>query len=225
MSYYPGLYTGFYLPDPWQTTWVPQHYPEHHYPLEHTRHAISKALGGIAHDFTQSLASDHAMASPCSDIRESVATFYIDIELPGLAKEDQVKLKWIGPHTLLLRAVISPATTPEDGVSVEKSEDNKSEVKGEITQSDEKNGQEDAKASETAPRVYLTLKERRFGTFGRAFNFPVNVDHDNVTAKLYAGVLRLTVPKVPEGSKIDRYVNVQAGESHQGAFDGAGAVA
>ena len=210
MSYYPGLYPGFYVPDPYQTTWVSQHYPEHHHPLEHTRHSISRALGNIAHDFTHSPWADHAMISPRSDIRESAATFYIDFEVPGLADEKKVTLKWLGDRTLLLRAAVGRGTTPEDRDPPQQPDENKAEGKGQATH-DKKLEQEGTKASESAQSVYLTLGERRVGTVGRAFSFPVDVDHDKVTAHLHAGVLRLTVPKVPGGTKIDKHVTVQAG--------------
>ena len=57
--------------------------------------------------------------------------------------------------------------------------------------------------------MYLTLGERRLGLYARAFNFPVDVDHEKTTAGLKAGVLRITVPKVEDAKKVDKTVNVE----------------
>jgi HSP20 family molecular chaperone IbpA len=43
--------------------------------------------------------------------------------------------------------------------------------------------------------VHLVVRERKIGTFARAFNFPVVVDQDATKARLGFGVIRLTVPK------------------------------
>jgi HSP20 family molecular chaperone IbpA len=212
MSYWPGYYPGeVYFPDPWQTTLVSKHFPEHHYPLEHTRHAIGRALGDFAHDLTHTWIYDQAMIRPRSDIRESKSTFYLDVELPGVAEEEQLKLKWLGSRTLLLRATVTRAATPEDGVSTKQSQEDAPETTKSGTTEDTKKAEKaGAKPDEG---VYLTLGERQIGTLGRAFNFPVDVDHDSVTAKLYAGVLRLTVPKVTGGSQVEKHVAVQTGEA------------
>ena len=115
-------------------------------------------------------------------------------------------LKWLGSRTLLLRATVTRTATPEDDSTVKQSENDAAvSTKDEATEHDKKHGNHN---------VYLTLGERHIGTFGRAFNFPVDVDHGGVTAKLAAGVLRLTVPKLPEGSKFEKKVSVQTAESH-----------
>ena len=56
--------------------------------------------------------------------------------------------------------------------------------------------------------VYVVLGERRIGSFRRLFTFPVEVEHESMTAKLEAGLLRIMVMKklhhVPKGSgKVD----------------------
>ena len=61
--------------------------------------------------------------------------------------------------------------------------------------------------------AFLTLGERRLGTFMSAFYFPVNVHHDGVAAKLAAGVLRVAVPKLFEGAKLGKVVSVQIAEA------------
>jgi HSP20 family molecular chaperone IbpA len=88
-----------------------KHFPEHHYPLEHTRHAIGRTIADIAHDFAHSWVSEHAMICPRNDVRESVTTYYIDVELPGVADEKEMTLKWLGSQTLLLSLFDSGAHT------------------------------------------------------------------------------------------------------------------
>lgn len=105
-------------------------------------------------------------------------------------------LKWLGSRTLLLRATVARAATPEDDIKLKHSQDASVSTKDEPTNHDNKHDNQ---------KVYLTLGERRPGTFGRAFNFPVDVDvHDGVSAKLAAGVLRLTLTKLPEGAKFEK---------------------
>jgi HSP20 family protein len=41
-------------------------------------------------------------------------------------------------------------------------------------------------------------RERGFGTFARTLTLPVNVDPEKVTATLVSGVLKVSLPKVPE---------------------------
>ena len=224
-AYWPGYYPGgLYVPDPWQTTWVSKHFPEHHYPLEHTRHAIGRAITDIAHDFNHSWVSEHSMICPRNDVRESVTTYYIDVELPGVADEKEMTLKWLGSRTLLLKVTVTRAPTPEDGLPLKKTEEDTSgTAKDEAAHPDKKHEKQGEKPADEAQSVYLTLGERRVGTYGRAFNFPVDVDHDATTAKLHAGLLRLTVPKLAADSKIDKKVSVQTGERHETSSQGVGA--
>ena len=63
--------------------------------------------------------------------------------------------------------------------------------------------------------VYVVLGERRIGSFRRLFTFPVEVEHESMTAKLEAGLLKIRVMKklhhVPKGSgRIDIDVVEQA---------------
>ena len=211
MAFHPGLYSrNLYTPDPWQTTWVPKHFPEHHYPLEHARHAVGHAFSHIAHDLAQTGFSDHAMISPRIDTRESKTAYYVDIELPGLESEERVQLKWVSSRTLLVQAVVERKGTPEDDVGPA-SEAVEGNGDGGAVKRENDIGKQQGKSSESKKQqmVFLTLAERRIGLYGRALDFPVDVDHDATTAKLSAGVLRLTVRKVEEEKKMDKTVSVE----------------
>ncbi|KAK5203156.1 hypothetical protein LTR96_011003 [Exophiala xenobiotica] len=218
MAFYPGLYPGrLYVPDPWHTTWVPQHFPEHHYPLEHIRHALSHRigqvgheLGQIGHDFLDINPGPH-MLSPRIDTLESKKAFYIDVELPGLESEDKMKLRWIGSNTLLLEAVVGRQRTPEDEVAREDNSSQPTEEEAAMgTQAAEVDNKDQIETWEKKePAVYLTLNERPLGLYARAFNFPVDVHHEKTTAKLNAGLLRITVPKMEEAKQVDKTVKVE----------------
>jgi Hsp20/alpha crystallin family len=99
-------------------------------------------------------------------------------------------------------------------------EDTSGTAKDRAAQHDKKHGKEGEKPAEESQSVYLTLGERRIGTYGRAFNFPVDVNHDATTAKLHAGLLRLTVPKLAADAKIDKKVSVQTREHHETSSQG-----
>ena len=219
MAFYPGLYPSrLYVPDPWQTTWVPRHFPEHHYPFEHARHAISHGLSLVGHELSQighdflDGVSGPPMLSPRIETQESNKAFYIDIELPGLENEDSMRLRWISSRTLLVKAVVERKPTPEDEVTP--SEGYVGPTKEEaaaVAQVPEIAGKDQVKSSEEKkePAVYLTLSERHLGLYARAFNFPVDVDHGKTRAGLKAGVLRITVPRVQEADKVDKTVSVE----------------
>lgn len=54
-------------------------------------------------------------------------------------------------------------------------------------------------SGESEKDVHLIVRERKIGTFARAFAFPVAVDQDATKARLGYGVVRLTVPKKAKG--------------------------
>src|SRR4051812_3082695 len=102
--YYNQPWPPHYLPDPWRTTLVPHHFPEHHYPLEKTRHALAGAFSAIGHTLTHPLDEDPPIHCPRADIQESEKFYYINVELPGVEGKEKVKLKWLSTRTLLLQA-------------------------------------------------------------------------------------------------------------------------
>ncbi|RMZ76910.1 hypothetical protein DV738_g4704, partial [Chaetothyriales sp. CBS 135597] len=207
MSTLPAYYDGgLYPPDPWPTTWVPKHFPEHHYPLEHFRHSVSHALSDFGHGLLLPGSTGHTMNSPRVDCRESTTTYYFDIELPGLDNTEDLKLRWIGSRSLLVKAVVKRKPTPED--VVEKPATDEAATGGNGAGAGA--GVEDTKkaATNSEQKVFLTLGERRIGVYGRAFSFGVDVDHEKTTARLEAGILRLAVPKLHEDKRVDKTVTV-----------------
>jgi HSP20 family protein len=173
---------------PWQYTLIPIRaastpltYPTHHHFLENTRHAIAQSL----HD-----AFGNPIISPRCDVRETRSHYHIDIELPGITSQRGVTVRWTDRRTLLVEAskarekiidAAEPAEPPTGAASALKAE---ADHNGRST-----NPQDD---------IHLLVKEREIGTISRAFNFPVGVSHENITAKLHHGMLKIAVPKIDE---------------------------
>ncbi|RMZ76737.1 hypothetical protein DV737_g4702, partial [Chaetothyriales sp. CBS 132003] len=145
------------------------------------------------------------MMSPRVDCRESKTKYYFDIELPGLENTEHLTLRWIGSRSLLVKAVVNRKPTPED----EAEQTSKGELAKEDPAAREGKKGVNAAAANTEQKVFLTINERRIGLYGRSFTFGVDVDHDKTIAKLEAGVLKLTVPKVEEEKKVDKTVKVE----------------
>jgi HSP20 family molecular chaperone IbpA len=81
-------------------------------------------------------------------------------------------------------------------------------------------GDEARKAESAAKKEpHLTVDERQIGDMMRAFNFPVDVDRDNTHAKLDAGLLRVTVPKMMHGDAKVRHIPVSIHDGTSEAGD------
>ncbi|ETN39094.1 uncharacterized protein HMPREF1541_05316 [Cyphellophora europaea CBS 101466] len=207
MAEIPYAAAPFYT-DPWTTTWVPQHYPLHHHPFEHTRHAIGHAFKELA-SFGNPAALPHTLLCPRIDLRESPTEYCIDVELPGLKDKHDMTLKWVSTRTLLLRALVKGE---DGGVKTEEAEAEKKEEEemvkkeGEEEKPENEANGEEAKPKED-PGYFMTVHERKTGVYGRAFNFPVDVSHDGATAELEAGVLKILVPKILDRERVDKEVH------------------
>jgi HSP20 family molecular chaperone IbpA len=201
--YYPYYY---YPPELDHDTHLPTTFPEHHWPLEHTRHAITHGLHGLIKD---------SIPQPCADVRETLKNYYIDVELSGVASKSQIKLKWLNLRTLYLEVLkeerkitetedIDSAllSHPSDGTTVIMETDgsaaNDAKTEAEKTEA-EKTGTEKKAAAELA--IHKLVKERHIGFVKRAFSFPVDVDVNGMVAKLHHGVLELTLAKVNPAAK------------------------
>jgi len=212
-GYYYDPYPLYPVNDPWRTTWVPHHFPEHHYPLENVRHTLGRSLSSIGHALVHPLEHDPPVYCPRADIRESEGSYYIDVELPGIEGRDRVKLKWLSNYTLLVEAHTKKPVTDEEG---RERAANKNEVGTERAlkstdhagaindtqkaekQAPEKENANDAELNKHNEAVYTILKERQIGILARAFNFSTKVDHKALVAELDQGLLRLKVRKVSE---------------------------
>lgn len=180
-----------WAPWPWRTTYIGHAFPEHHYPLEGARHAVSKGISHLGHALHSTWDQTPNIHTPKADIQETENNYYIDIELPGLEDRKQIVLEWISSRTLYFETKLERKPVPEESSQVE------GEKKRRV--------------------VCTTLKERHLGNAARAFHFPTPVLHANMTAHLANGLLRLTVPKVADAPVKDEHKTVEVQDGRQGS--------
>jgi HSP20 family molecular chaperone IbpA len=182
MAYYYPYYTF-----PVYTDIIRPSFHEHHAhaPLAHTRQAIAKAWHH---------AHDPETRIPKVDIRETKTKIYIDVELPGLNSKKDINMIWTNASRLMCKARLSRPVLPEEQQELD-----------EIATKDKTDDKKDTEA--TGHASHLTIGERTFGTFARAFDFPVEVDHETLDVVLQAGLLRIIVTKkiATEGFKPEQH--------------------
>lgn len=146
---------------------------------------------------------------PDVDIRDAISQYLIELECPGVKDAADIHCQWTSSRHLAVSGTVArPEYVPCDdrevialmpGLCREKDLPLSSSLEQEGEQ--KKNGDG---GSETPPPVYVVLGERRIGSFRRTFTFPVEVEHEGMTARLEAGLLRIRVLKklhhVPKGS-------------------------
>jgi hypothetical protein len=118
-----------------------------------------------------------------------------------LADKDALVLKWKNSRNLLMEASISRPLIDES--PKEKAVD-KSTMNGADTQ---KIPSREGNFSEE--QIHDLVRERGVGQFDRAFQFPVDVDHDTLVAKLQYGLLRITVVKKQTDGSREKRVEVE----------------
>jgi len=185
--YYPAL--PYYRRALYSTTMIDPSFPEHHLPLEHTRHRLGEATHAIGELFNPY--DGNLVLEPRSDIRETTKKFYIDVELPGLRSRDSLKVKWINPRTLFIDATIERPKIEETNEPVE--------PEGDVPKPEH--------------AIHQTARERRIGRFGRAFHFGAEVEQETMVADMSSGLLSITVEKKPHEQKPAKSVDVNHSES------------
>jgi HSP20 family molecular chaperone IbpA len=209
MSYmYPGLVVPYYADARYHTAYLNSSYPEHHYPLEHARHRLTDA---IHHNL------EHEFRTPHVEIRETPKRFYIDVELPGMNKKEDLKLKWINNRRLLVEGKLMRPSIPEE---------EEAHKAAESAPKEDAAAEADAKHKKPIESPsHLVIRERQFGTYARAFDFPVDVDRASLDAKLCFGVLRIAISKNEHTDKPHPEINVEHGDSHVDTSEAAPAKA
>ena len=201
MAYnYGSIYPPYYVPEPWRTTYVPRHFPEQHYPLEHIRHTLGHTIGSVANNVAGTLihpfGSDPPIHTPAIDIRESKQNYYLDIELPGVGPSDKFKIRWVTSQTLLLETKIErPEIVEDEATDVAASAEPPKESNDKPDIGEKDRATSNAKGGNQGKDTALTVHERRLGSFARAFSFPTAVSHEKLEAHLQDGLLRIKVPR------------------------------
>ena len=113
-----------------------------------------------------------AVRTPAVDVWEEENRYVLEIELPGLRREDiDVRV--------------------EDNLLTVSSRGNEEAAGAEDT------GQADQEAAQTEGRKWV-LRERRHGGFVRSFSLPKDVDTSAIEARAHDGVLTLSIGKAEQ---------------------------
>lgn len=135
---------------------------------------------------------------PDCDIRDAISHYLIDVECPGVKDSVDIHCQWTSSRHLTVSGSVSRpeyVRESEDAFALMPMLCRESEIP--------------AQAQEGAHKPpYVIVGERRIGSFRRNFTFPVEIEQQQMTARLEAGLLRIKLPKmqhhVPKGSgKVD----------------------
>jgi len=168
---------------------------------EFDRAARSGALSGTQQTNTRSFA-------PRFDVKETKDNYELHGELPGIP-QSAVNIEWTNDNTLTIsghtersyEGVRQGRVTEADDSSLQQNPTAEEEGQGAstsegndttITKADDK--KELSQIDEDRPRFWVS--ERSYGSFHRSFQFPTEVDQDNIKASLKNGILEISVPKV-----------------------------
>jgi len=148
--------------------------------------------------------------SPKFDVCETDNTYELDVELPGINREN-LQIEFTEPQSLTVRGRIernyTSGTPPsaEDnqtgGATAEGADAGHKATAAEEDKDTKENGETTGdipqqKKGEVANRHgRYWHQERSIGEFHRSFYFPTRIDESAVKASLDNGVLRITVPK------------------------------
>ena len=147
---------------------------------------------------------------PKADVRETMKSFYVEVELSGVKEHTEMRLRWTNSRTLLLSSQtarpeipeeelletpIAPVTTPAPNDEATITATVHSTPRAEEHEALPKPPPTTPQKPKLLP-PHLTIHERSIGEMLRGFSFPVDVDQDATHAKLDAGILRIVVPKI-----------------------------
>jgi len=172
----------------YDTTVVDPTFPNHHWPLEHTRHSLGLAAHAVGEFFNPY--EGHTAITPRSDIRETEKRFYIDVELPGLLNSNGLKVKWLNRRTLYIEANTERPQVPEEKELLK--------IEG--------------KGAKTENSVHQLAYGRHIGQFVRSFYFGTDVDQDSIKTSLAAGLLSIAVEKKAHEQGAAKSIEVSHGE-------------
>jgi HSP20 family molecular chaperone IbpA len=138
-----------------------------------------------------------AINQPDVDIRDADSEYVIDIELPGISDKNAIKIEWTSSRSLSIignidRPVI--ADHKPSAAALEKVTKVQTGTRG-------LDGEWNPPPQEKLKGPMLVVAERKVGPFQRYFYFPVDVDMQNLKAKLEAGLLTIRVPTKVSDSK------------------------
>jgi len=192
-----GLYNLPYAPY-YASTWVPETFPDHHYPIHNTRDRIHHAF----HDFM--VGTGEPLDRPHADIRETMTKYYIEIELAGAHNLEDIAIRWEDQKVLLIRGLRKRIQLSEENENEQAQKENATQ------ETDTKIVAKEWQVSENESKVHNVRGERHLGPFNRTFEFAVAVDHENSRAYLHDGLLTIVVNKKhPESAQRTKAKEIQ----------------
>jgi len=182
-----------------QTTVVDATFPEQQWAGHFGHHRLANAISHFIHPH-----EEHAPLSPRADIRETAKRYYLDIELPGLSRMEDLSVKWINEGTLYLEATINRPKVQEELEQEASAPGDSQEV---IT--DASAAEPSASANKAQNQVHLLVRGRQVGNFIRHFQFTVPVNHDTMEATMSNGLLTLAWEKKPDAQQSPKPVDIK----------------
>ncbi|KAJ9607655.1 hypothetical protein H2200_007733 [Cladophialophora chaetospira] len=148
--------------------------------------------------------------TPATDIRETLASYHIEVEVPGVVNKDDIVIQWLSPHTLLVQGVAERPkniglTDQSEGKRVWEGKDDEGWAVesghgkppptdgGPLLRTPSRETVEADFLADTTPTVLLS--ERKVGSWRRTFTLPEDVEMKELKARLEGGLLRIDLPK------------------------------
>ncbi|KAJ9639310.1 uncharacterized protein PV06_10027 [Exophiala oligosperma] len=147
--------------------------------------------------------------APATDIRETMRSYHIEIEAPGVTNKDSIMVQWLTPHTLLVQGELKRPVNiglldgdqgskvwegaSGEGWPVESGHVKKQEDGGPLMRTPSRETVEAELKADSIPTVLLS--ERKVGPWRRTFTLPDDVEMKELKARLEGGLLRIDLPK------------------------------
>jgi HSP20 family molecular chaperone IbpA len=166
-------------------------------------------------------AADNFVLSLKVDFHEYTSAYFLEVELPGIQKSNDIDMRWLDGSTLQIQVSI-PKTDLEaewgDAISHDKPHEKVQSASKYEEECDERNsfgartGKQEVGERRSPERLMtkLWLNERRTGVYMRNFYFPIAVDTDAIQVRLRQGLLKVFVPKVDAASFETKHIKIEA---------------
>ncbi|RPB23303.1 HSP20-like chaperone [Terfezia boudieri ATCC MYA-4762] len=134
--------------------------------------------------------------SPNFDVHETPKEYVLDGELPGLDKSN-LSIEFTDTNTLVIHGKIERTYTSgtPPGKLLEGGKQKQTITEGKEGKEGKEGEKTKSKSEGEEEPIKYWVSERTVGSFQRSFNFPGEVDQDNVKANYENGILRIVVPK------------------------------
>jgi HSP20 family molecular chaperone IbpA len=144
---------------------------------------------------------------PDVDVREASTKYLVEVEVPGIKDASEITCEWTQMKSLVVTGCINRPPSESQSPSPEAA--SRTEAEGDRNELGTRESKGEDKPSKH-DEPFLLVGERKIGPFRRHFYFPVDVERENLTAKLEAGLLKIRVPKKKHAApKGDGKISVQ----------------